>query len=132
MLSHYCKLRLGSQKCLRECTDGSVSGWSSTFSFLIHDRSKDKVRDIRGKGGVHTHTLSLSQLLVKLKNKRKFRRNNSVAKHIISLDSLGIIDNHSDNNNIQKVSEAHDSHMTRIKSHDLSSFLFLSFSVWFV
>ena len=124
MLSHYCKLRLGSQKCLRECTDGSVSGWSSTFSFLIHDRSKDKVRDIGGKGGVHT--LSLSQLMVKLKNKRKFRRNNSVAKHIISLDSLGIIDNHSDNNNIQKVSEAHDSHMTCIKSHDLSSF-FISF-----
>lgn len=72
---------------------------------------------------MYTHTLSLSQLMVKLKNKRKFRRNSSVAKHIISLDSLGIIDGHSDNNNIQKVSEAHDSHMTRIKSHDLSSFV---------
>ena len=45
MLNHYCKLRLGSQKCLRECTDGSITAWSSTFSFLIHDHTKDKVRE---------------------------------------------------------------------------------------
>ena len=50
MLNHYCKLRLGSQKCLRECTDGSLSAWSSTFSFLIHDHTKDKVGGRRERG----------------------------------------------------------------------------------
>ena len=50
MLNHYCKLRLGSQKCLRECTDGSLTAWSSTFSFLIHDHTKDKVGERRERG----------------------------------------------------------------------------------
>ncbi|XP_019850802.1 PREDICTED: uncharacterized protein LOC100638384 [Amphimedon queenslandica] len=101
MLNHYCKLRLGSQKCLRECTDGSLTAWSSTFSFLIRDHTKDK-------------------LTVKLKSKRKFRRDLSVAKHVINLHSIGIIDNENeDDSNIQK-------RLVRMSSDDGSIQLCLS------
>ena len=46
--------------------------------------------------------------MVKLKSKRKFRRDSSVAKHVIDLHSIGIIDNENDDdNNIIKVSQLH-------------------------
>ena len=51
-------------------------------------------------------SLPLLQLTVKLKSKRKFRRDSSVAKHVINLHSIGIIDNDNENDsNIQKVSD---------------------------
>jgi Ca2+-dependent lipid-binding protein len=72
MSNYYCKLKFGSQKCLRECTNGDISSWTSTFSFLVHDPSEELLN-------------------VKLMGRRKMFQNTCVAKQKINLLTLGII-----------------------------------------